>query len=154
MPDKQKKYFLIAIGVAAITIFTLSTFGIPKDDIGLSRYILNGLVNGSYGIEKLIDWKALRAGNVDVAGVFSQYTTDKQRSNYKKAFVKGFSASFKQTGAKMSDFINWRIFEKGPETATVAIDGQGGTVLFTLSNQDSAKKLVKIEWKPKKPSQP
>lgn len=156
MKDKRSiRNLLVIAAVIAVSFFILPQFFVPRDDVGLVRYILNGLVNNSSGVDKYIDWGIFRAGDTDVGKTYSSYITEKEKQMYKKVFLASFSASFKMTGAKMSDFSNWRLYSQETQKTTVAVTGKGGTVYLTLSNPKyGPKKLINLQWKQKEPSQP
>lgn len=152
---KQFRSLLIALAIAALAFFILPSLFIPKDDVGLSRYILTGMANNSSWAEKYIDWGLFRAGDTDVGKAYSGYITPKEKQMYKKVFLASFSASFKMTGAKMGDFSNWRLYSQESQKTTVAVTGKGGAVYLTLSNPKyGPKKLINLQWKQKEPSQP
>lgn len=156
MKDKRSiRNLLVIAAVIAVSFFILPQFFVPRDDVGLARYILNGLVNNSSGVDKYIDWGIFKAGDTDVGKTYSSYITEKEKQMYKKVFLVSFSASFKMTGAKMGDFSNWRLYAQDSQKTTVAVTGKGGTVYLSLSNPKyGLKKLISLQWKQKEPSQP
>ena len=99
---KQLKPLLVIAAVIAVCIFILPQFFVPRDDVGLCRYILNGLANNSSGVEKYIDWAMFKAGDTDVGKTYSGYITPKEKEMYKKIFLASFSA-FTDIAAQHSD---------------------------------------------------
>lgn len=147
---KQLKTLLVIAAVIALAFFILPSFFVPQDDVGLSRYILTGMVNNSSWVEKYIDWTVFKAGDTDVGKTYSGYITPKEKEMYKKVFLASFSGSFKMTGAKMSDFSNWRLYAQETQKTTVAVTGKGGTVYLILSSPKyGPKKLINLQWKTK-----
>ncbi len=152
---KQFKSLLLIAAVIAALFFALPRFFVPRDDVGLCRYILDGMANNRSTAEKYIDWGIFKAGDTDVGKTYSGYITEKEKQAYRKIFLASFSGSFKMTGAKMSDFSNWRLYAQDSQKTTMAVTGKGGTVYLTLSSPKyGAKKLINLQWKPKEPSQP
>ncbi len=152
---KQVRALLILAVVIAALFFILPSFFVPRDDVGFCRYILDGMANNRSTVEKYIDWGVLKAGDTDVGKTYSGYITPKEKEMYKKIFLVSFSGSFKMTGAKMSDFSNWRLYDQDSQKTTVAVTGKGGTVYLTISNPKYGhKKLINLQWKEKEPSQP
>lgn len=151
MKDKKKSRVLLVItAVIAVSVFVFPQFFVPRDDVGLSRYILTGMANNSSWAEKYIDWGLFKAGDTDVGKTYSGYITPKEKQMYKKVFLASFSASFKMTGAKMADFSNWRLYAQEAQKTTVAVTGKGGTVYLTLSiPKYGLKKLINLQWKQK-----
>lgn len=150
MKDKSRVKILWATGALIIGFFIFRNFFVPGDDIGLGRYVLAGLANNSSGVDKYIDWGIFKAGDTDVGKTYSGYITRKEKEVYKKVFLASFSASFKMTGAKMSDFSNWRLYAQDSQKTTVAVTGKGGVVYLTLSSPKyGPKKLISLQWKQK-----
>jgi len=147
---KQVRALLIVAAVIVAGFFILPSFFVPRDDVGLCRYILDGMANNRSTAEKYIDWGIFKAGDTDVGRTYSGYITQKEKEMYKNIFLASFSGSFKMTGAKMSDFSNWRLYAQDSQKTTVAVTGKGGTVYLTLSHPKyGPKKLISLQWKQK-----
>lgn len=150
---------LIAIVMGALVFF----IRLKTEDTDFCRKVFNGLVKGSYGVQKFIDWEKLKAMKVDVGATYIQFTIEKQRSDYKKAFIKYLSLGFRQAGGKLNLFTNWRIYpvrkespdrielsngvyDKYSDKTVVAADYRGKIILFTISKYGK-RKLIAIQWK-------
>jgi hypothetical protein len=133
---------LIAIVMGALVFF----IHMKNENTDFCRKVFNGLVKGSYAVQKFIDWEKLKAMNVDVGATYIKFTTEKQRSDYKQAFIKYLSLGFKQTGSKLDLFTNWRAYDRYTDKTVVAADYRGKIILFTIS-RDGKRKLIAIQWK-------
>lgn len=133
---------LIAVIITALVFF----LRVKTDDIDLCRAVFSGLVKGRYGVQKYIDWENLKAVGVNVGATYIKFTTEKERLNYKKAFIKNFSFGFKKVGGKLKAFTNWRIYNRDSEKTIVAADYRGKIILFTISKYGK-RKLIAIQWK-------
>jgi len=133
---------LIAVVMGALVFF----IRMKTADIDFCHKVFNGLVKGSYGVQKFIDWEKLKAMKVDVGATYIQFTTEEQRSDYKKAFIKYLSLGFRQAGGKFNLFTNWRIRDKYSNKTVVAADYRGKIILFTISKYGK-RKLIAIQWK-------
>lgn len=137
-------YIIIPIAIIAAVMFLLK----EKDpDINFCRKVFNGLVNNSYPQERFIDWRNLKAMDIDVGAKYSALPDEKERTDYKKSFFAGFSFGFKQGGGGSRAFTNWRIYKKDIDKVVVAADypRYNKTILFGISK--SAKPLlISMQW--------
>ncbi len=139
------EYAVLIIAVIAAFMFFLR---VKTDDINLCRTVFSGLTKGNYGVQKYIAWESLKAMRVDVGATYAQFTTEKQRAEYKKLFIRYLSFGFRQAGGKLSAFTNWRIYNRDSEKTVVAADYSGykKTILFTIPKY-GRRKLTAIQWK-------
>ncbi len=137
-------YIILPVAIIAAVMFLLK----EKDpDINFCRKVFNGLVSNSSPAERFIDWKNLKAMDVDVGVRYSGLPDEKQRSDYKKSLFAGFSFGFKQGGGSPRAFTNWRIYAKDIDKVVVAADypRYNKTILFGISK--SAKPLlISMQW--------
>ncbi|MFA5350136.1 MAG: hypothetical protein WC357_02245 [Candidatus Omnitrophota bacterium] len=131
-----------------IIVFLIFVFQLRTGDINLSRAIFKDLTGGRYGVQKYIDWEHFQGLEVNVGATYAKFSTEKEKTGYKKAFIQSFSRGFKGAGGKFQSFINWRIASKENNQVIVAADyhGRSKTLLFTLSSAGK-KKLTSLQWK-------
>ena len=149
--NKEKKNIPVleyTILAAVIILPLLFVFQIKGRDIRLARYVFNGLVNGSLGVEKHIDWERLRGLDMDVGAAYGKFSTEIERAGYRKSFIRYFSKGFKEAGAGLKSFVNWRIYSKDSVKTVVAADypGRKKTLLLTFPSA-GRKKLYSMQWK-------
>ncbi len=119
-----------------------------ENDVQLARRIFNDMCAGRQGVENLIDWQTLVAIDVKVGDSYSQLRTEKDKKDFKKAFLYNFSNSFKSAGGRSSQFFNWRIKAQDAASTVVAADtaGQGKVILFTIARINGQRRLTAIKW--------
>lgn len=120
---------------------------VKNQDTNFSRRIFAGLIKGNSSVQKLIDWPNFQAVGVDVGRSYSILSNDKEKADYRRAFIEKFGSGFRQTGAGLKSFINWRVNAREADSIIVAADckDKAQTILFTLS-KDGRKKLAAIQW--------
>lgn len=145
----KKENLILEWAVLAVVVISALVFllHLKNQEINLCRRLFNGLVKGSYGVVRLIDWDNLKALDVDVAATYAQLPNEAEKTNYKKAFIKGFSAGFRQIRGRLKEFARWRIYDRDSEKTVVAADylGQNKTLLFTFLRYGRPK-LIAIQW--------
>jgi len=136
--------FLLVIILLAVTTF----FYLKDQEITLCQKALSGLVNGADAAQRYIDWRKLYAMEINVGASFGKLRNEKERTNYKKEFIKNFSFVFKKVGGEIGAFTNWRIHERRSNVVVVAADYAlyNKTLLFSVS-KSFKRKLVGLQWK-------
>ncbi len=143
---KEKLWLLVSI-LGVIIIFFIFSLGIPKGEVSFCRNIFKGLTERRQSIQKLIDWENLKALGVDIGATYNQLPNAKEKSDYRREFIKNFSASFRGAGGRFVAFSNWRKYKhSGPDTI-IAADylTKAKTILFVFSGYGK-KKLTAILW--------
>ncbi len=142
----MSKYSFIIIVIVAV-LLTALFFQIKEQDINFSRQIFSGLVRGSSGIDRYIDWENLEALNTSVGVRYTRLLNEKERANFKKAFIKNFSFGFNRVGGRLREFRNWRIYGQDSGKIIIACDylRYNKTLLFALS-KFGTKKLIGLQW--------
>ena len=148
----EKRYSLNIAYIVLLTSFVALFIGlflyVKNQDINFSRRIFTGLIKGNSSVQRLIDWPGFKAVGVDVGQAYSTLPNDKERADYRRAFIEKFSSGFRQTGADSKSFTNWRIYDNKGEFTVVAADYKekdNRTILFALS-KGGRKKLAAIQW--------
>jgi len=148
----EKRYSLniaYAVLLTSVAALLIGLFVYVKNqDINFSRRTFTGLIKGNSSVQRLIDWPGFKAVGVDVGRAYSTLPNDKERADYRRAFIEKFSSGFRQTGADSKSFTNWRIYDNKGEFTVVAADYKekdNRTILFALS-KGGRKKLAAIRW--------
>ncbi|MFC1675074.1 hypothetical protein ACFL1K_04245 [Candidatus Omnitrophota bacterium] len=139
------EYTLVMAAVFSALVFFL---GREKQNIDFCRDVLFArLINGRQSVAKFIAWEDLKALGADMAPGYAKLPNEKERNNYKRTFITGFSLGFKQEGGSLQAFTNWRIYAKDSQNVIIAADypRHKKTLLFTLS-KGKERKLVALEW--------
>ena len=135
--------FLI-LGIVALVMVGMRLRG---SDADVCRRTFAGLVQGRQSVQGAIDWAHLHALRADVGDTYRQLRDDKQRADFRKTFILGFSEGFRVQGVGAGAFTNWRIQARTEEQVTVAADypAQHKTLVFRLSLRDG-KRIEDIQW--------
>ena len=145
-PNQDLKWIAV---IALVILGIIFLFPRGNPEVNLCRSVFSGLVRGDYAAQKFIDWNNLKAVGVDVGAAYSQLPGEREKLNYRQAFIKSLSMGFNQTGAKLSAFTNWRVYDSSGGRTIIAADVPKGTrILFTfLRSPDGKKRLTDIQWK-------
>lgn len=131
---------LFGVVIAAFMLF----LHMHNQEVNLCRFVFSGLVKGSYGVQRFIDWENLQVLDVDVGATYTKLPTEKEKLNYKKSFIKNFSVGFKQGGGRLKSLTHWRIYDRDREKTVVAADYRDKIVLFTVSKY--GRRLITLQW--------
>jgi hypothetical protein len=136
------RYILVlflTVGLAAGCVFY-------PQEVEFARRVFTGLVRGRRVVAKYIDWHSLKATGVDVGATYNSLASEKERRDYRKAFIQNFSFSFRTSGGRLNWFKNWRIHSRDSRKITVAADAGTMTLLLYISADPRQRKLLGIEW--------
>jgi hypothetical protein len=116
-------------------------------DVNFCRQAFRELAYGSRAAEDHIAWEQLNALGTDVALDYLRFSDEKERSDYRRAFVLAFAQAFKKTGGTVDAYVNWRVVDRTPEQITVAADHhtKKATLLLVLP-ADGRRQLVGVQW--------
>ena len=149
-PGKKKKTYP-GLGYVVVTMTAMGAllFGIKwlHRDVEFCRSVFRGLAHGRAAVQQHIDWEHLKAVGVDVGATYTGLPSDLERERYRQTFVLAFSRGFELTGARATNFVNWRVAERQPDTITVAADYPltKQTLLFVIPSAGT-KRIGAIRW--------
>ena len=87
----------------------------------------------------------------DVASEYNDLPDEENRAEFRRNFLKGFSTSFKASGASAASASNWREESKGDCGTQVATDSPAGnTLVFTVVRKDGRQKISELVAREKK----
>ncbi|MDD5027469.1 MAG: hypothetical protein PHV58_03125 [Candidatus Omnitrophica bacterium] len=78
-----------------VIVFLLIIFQVKTGDINLCRAIFKDLTAGRYGVQKYIDWEHFQGLDVNVGITYSKFSTEQEKTGYKKAFIQSFARGLK-----------------------------------------------------------
>lgn len=119
-----------------------------RSDVDFARSVLNQLIEGRYAVRAVIDWPSLIMLDQNVGVKYSKLANDKEKLDFQRAFIEGFSRGFKMQGTQFKSFFNWRTLEStDPKIKIAAADYVDKTLvaLFFISRYGSKKKLVNFQ---------
>jgi len=135
---------LIIVLIAGIALF----LHLKNQEINLCQSILGSLAQGKPAVEKFIDWENFKALGVDVGATYASLANEKEKADYKKAFIQNFAFGFQKSGGKPALFKHWRIYQRESGKVIVACDysGYNKMLLFTISKLGK-NKLISLQLK-------
>jgi len=143
----NNKVLVIGVIIALALAVELAS-SVRNRDVNFCRRAFYYLVKGRNSAQAMIDWDNLQATGVDVGGTYSSFSGVNEKKFYRKNFINRFAAGFLQVKGDYKSFVNWRVYEKGSDFVTVAVDykNTGNTLLFILPRKGK-KKVQIIKWK-------
>lgn len=138
----------IAVIVVALLLGLSFYLNIRNQDINFTRRTFAALIKGQQSAQNKIDWANFQAMGVNAGQTYSGLPNDKERADYRRAFISNFALPFRQARIKLNSFINWRLVSGQDAHKSIVAVGYKGidkTLLFTIS-KDRRKKLTAIQW--------
>lgn len=139
----ELKYIALTLLVVASVV---GITRLSRGDAGRCREAFQGLVKGRQSVQQRIDWGRLQAMGVNVGATYAGLPDDGARAKYRRLFVEYFSKGFLHTGARLDEFVRWRVHERTPERVVVAADYPAKQKTLLLTMAVSGKKLEGIQW--------
>jgi hypothetical protein len=143
--NTQLLVFILIVFLIVISIIFIFSSG--KSEVRLCQQVFLGLLTGRQSVENFLDWENIKVIGLNVGKLYSSLPDEKQKADYRKAFFKSLSVSFKKAGGRPELYTNWRIKGKNGSETIVAADyiDKAKTLLFTLV-QNGRKKITLIQW--------
>ncbi|HEY6192558.1 MAG TPA: hypothetical protein VI215_09580 [Bacteroidota bacterium] len=117
-----------------------------KEFIDTARSTYESFYNNNTRItDSTIDWNSIRINGDDVGRLYMQMTTDYDRMAFRRAQIVRLRTICSMKGWNVQNVKNWRIKDRGVESASVIGDAPGGTILLSLRKFQAEKKVGQIE---------
>ncbi|MBI4322872.1 MAG: hypothetical protein HY596_01205 [Candidatus Omnitrophica bacterium] len=139
----ELKYIAVTLLVVVALIGALR---LTRSDVARCREVFQDLARGKRSVQQRIDWGQLHAIGVNVGATYAGLPDEGARVTYRRLFVEHFSKGFLQTGARLDEFVRWRVHERTPEQVVVAADYPAKQKTLLLTMAVSGKKLEGIQW--------
>lgn len=118
-----------------------------RGELAHYRAVFAGLVGGRASVQRDIAWERLEAMGVHVGETYTHLPDDRQRAQYRQAFIRSVAAAFRQQGGAARSFTRWRIAERTAERVVVAADYPAKEKVLLLEFAASGPKQLKaIRW--------
>ena len=133
--------------VVAIIIFSYTGCDFDKRDfLDTAKSTFAAFYNSNYRTtDSTIDWQVLSINGDEIGRTYIQLTTDYDKAAYRKATVVRLRTLCTQKGWNPANMKNWRISERGVESASVTADGPRGTITMTLRKYQAEKRIGTIQ---------
>ena len=116
-------------------------------DVDFCRRLLSDLSRGRASVERQIAWEQFQAFEEDVGADYRRFPEGKERTDYRREFIRGFAMGFKREGARGGEFTGWRVMKRTPERVHVAVDNRrsGKTLVFVITTAKPTR-WVGTQW--------
>ena len=133
--------------LVAIIIFSYTGCDFDKREfIETAKSTFAAFYNSNYRTtDSTIDWHVLSINGDEVGRDYMQMTTDYDKLAYRKAIVVRLRTLCTQKGWNPANMKNWRISERGVESASVTADGPKGSIIMTLRKYQAEKRIGTIQ---------
>ena len=118
---------LLVVGAAAIAVALSGR----RTEVTVCRETVRGLIDGSPRVGRSIGWERLQAMGVDVGATYRRLPNERDRSEYRQAFIGQFREGFRRAHGQADGFRHWRVQQRLGERVIVAAD-------YTPSTRPSA----------------
>lgn len=115
-------------------------------DVGFAKSTFESLVRGDTAVATKIDWPVFTAMGVNHGAAYVALNTQPDRDKFVAQFITQFSSSFRETGASMDNFTNWRVLTHDSTRTEVATDSTAtsSTMTITVSVRDGVERVSAI----------
>lgn len=134
--------------ICLLICFLAGCFG-GADDVRFARQAMALLVKGVYSVTDKIDWTNFKALEHDMGAEYQRLPNEKERDQYKKAFVEGFRLAFQDKGGTTSLFKNWKLYAgtnaDGVSIVSTNTADKNYALLLFIKHEKGRRKLVEIK---------
>lgn len=143
---RSVEYIVVTSIVIILAVFFATR---SRGDADYCRKIFYGLIAGRQSVQSLIDWENLKVLGLDIGATYNKLPDEKEKANYRAAFIKSFPEGFKRGRGNKEVFTNWKVYGINKDELSIcAYDKkQKKTVLFGLAKRGGQKKLISISVK-------
>ncbi len=115
-------------------------------DVGFAKSTFESLVRGDSTVASKIDWPVFTATGVNHGAAYVALNTQPDRDKFVAQFITQFSSAFRESGASMDNFTNWRVLTHDSTRTEVAADSAatGSTMTLTVSVRDGVERVSAI----------
>jgi hypothetical protein len=132
--------FLVVVAVA-IGVFVVNR--LLENDVKACRRIFTALAHGNPKIRESIDWEHLKMLDTDIGESYKNLPNLYEKSLYQVVFIQHFAEGFRQGGADVKYFTNWR--QQGDGVVAADYPSQSKTLRFQLSPGEP-RQLRGLQW--------
>lgn len=144
---KKQSWGGYAGAVALIVVLALAIGRRDQGPVPFCGRVFRGLVDGNRSVEGAIAWERLQAMGVDVGATYTGLANEKERAEYRRAFIQSFGSGFTQGGGEASAFKGWRVDAEEGDRILVAVDYEGRERTLVFGLPASGERMVEtIHW--------
>ena len=90
------------------------------------------LAAGAPGAQDVIEWTTLQGSSLDVGALYRALPDDRERADFRAAFVTHFSSTLHEQGVDISALTSWRVDDRRGDTVVVTATAAAGELRVTV----------------------
>ena len=146
----MKRYARCLRPVFLLPILAFCLFGCDFDKrqfIDVAKNTYESFYNGSRAADTTIDWRVVRINDDEVGRMYADMTTDYERAEFRKSQIARLRSICNMKGWNITNVREWKIKDRGVESAIVAADGPGGSIVISMRKVGAQKRIEAIRIK-------
>lgn len=116
-----------------------------KEFIDVGKSTFESFYNGKRIADSTIDWNTVRINDDEVGRIYMQLNTDFEKAEFRRGTVSRLRSICAQKGWNPQNVRNWRIKDRGVESASVVGDGPGGSITMSMRKFGAEKRIGAIQ---------
>ena len=138
---------LLTLAIVAAAL-AMGVHRFQNGDVAFCRRAFTDLAKGRQSVQRRIDWEHFRALDTNIGVAYAALPNDRERADYRDAFVSQFAQGFQSSGSRAQTLSRWKVQERADGHTVVAGSDETGnlTLLFQIP-QAGRKRLEAIQWK-------
>lgn len=115
-----------------------------RSDTEFARSTFSALAKGDIAVQNKIDWPILTASGINVGAQYNAIPTETEKERFRLDFITQFASSFRESGASVDNFTNWKVTFSDSTRTEVTADSGGGLLTLTVGERDSVQRISSI----------
>lgn len=113
-------------------------------DVTFAKSTFESLARGDSSVAAKIDWPVFTATGQNIGAEYVETTSGVEKEKLVTGFITGFATSFRESGASVENFTNWRVSHHDKLRTEVAADSTNGVLTIIVSQRDGVEKVSSI----------
>ncbi len=137
-----------AMVILAVAGLAWAMRAVSHDEAAWCRRVFAGLAAGRLYVQGDVNWERLKALGADVGEDYRALPNERERANFRRAFITRFASSFQGAKGRVQDFTGWRSQGRDDEgRLIVAVDypAKQQTLLVTVSELGQ-RRVDALQW--------
>jgi len=114
------------------------------DAASFARTAFESLARGEPDVANKIDWEVLISLDNNVGVRYIALTSEVEKEKFITGFITQFATSFRESGGKVEDFVNWRVTNQNDTWTEVASDSPNGDLTITIARREGLQRISTI----------
>ncbi len=113
-------------------------------DVTFAKSTFESLARGDSAVADKIDWPVFTATGQNIGAEYVETTSGVEKEKLVSGFITGFATSFRESGASVENFTNWRVSHHDKLRTEVAADSTNGVLTIIVSERDGVERVSSI----------